>query len=108
MPSTWIVDITHYLDERGHPAPAPPPAIAMARFFGSIASWTSRTPSEEPERTNVPCKRSRARPPCLADVHARLRSDDTIVWACLACGECGTIVGWRSTPWDRSKRPRSK
>ena len=102
MPRSFVIDIRHYLDDAGNLAPMPAPAMAVALFCGSIVSWVSGWPGPDGERTNVPCRRSRSRPPCYGDAYARLAPGDSIEWRCRECSEEGTISGWRGTRWDRS------
>jgi hypothetical protein len=54
--------------------------MAIALFCGSIVSWVSGWPGPDGERTNVPCRRSRSRPPCYGEVYARLAPDYRIAW----------------------------
>lgn len=102
MPKSYTIDIRHYLDDKGEPAPLPAPAIAIALFCGAIVAWVSGWPGPGGELTSVPCRRSRSRPPCYGEVYARLAARDEIEWRCPACGEQGTISGWHGTRWDRS------
>ena len=90
MPNSYVIDIRHYLDEKtGEIPPLPVPAMALALFCGSIISWVSGWPGPDGELTNVPCRRSRSRPPCYGDVYARLAPDARIEWRCRACAEEG-------------------
>ncbi len=102
MPKSFVIDIRHYLDEDGNLAQMPGPAVTIALFCGSIVSWVSGWPGANGELTNVACRRARSRPPCYGEVYARLTVGDSIAWRCNACGEEGTISGWRGTRWDRS------
>lgn len=99
--NSYVVHLPHYLDDKGNlPDGLPAPAATLALFFGSIVAWVS---SGGGDLTNVVCRRSRARPPCRAEVYARLEPDDQIAWRCAGCGEDGTISGWQGTRWDRSE-----
>jgi len=102
MPDHYTIDLRHYLDEKGIVPPLPAPAMAIALFCGSVVSWVSGWPGTDGELTNVQCRHARSRPPCHGEVHARLAPDGRIEWRCQACGEEGTISGWRGTRWDRS------
>jgi len=104
MPKTYVIDIRHYLDDKGNLPPLPAPAMAIALFCGSIVSWVSGWPGPDGELTNVACRRSRSRPPCFGEVYAGPNRNREIEWRCRACGEEGTISGWRGTRWDRSAR----
>lgn len=103
MPKSFVIDIRHYLDDKGTLTPGlPVPAMAIALFCGAVVAWVSGWPGPDGELTNVPCRRSRSRPPCWGEVCARLTPDDRIEWRCRACGEEGVVSGWRGTRWDRS------
>lgn len=104
MHDTYVMDIRHYLDEQGNlPDSLPVPAMAIDFFCGAVVAWVSGWPGPDGELTNVPCRRSRSRPPCYGDVYARHTTDDRIEWRCRACGEEGVISGRRGTRWDRSQ-----
>lgn len=98
-PNSYVVHLSHYLGDDGDLAPMPAPAAALAVYFGSIVAWVS---SDGGELTNVVCRRSRARPPCRAEIHARLAPDGRVEWRCPECAEEGVISGWRGTRWDRA------
>ena len=103
MPKTYVIDIRHYLDERGKVAKMPAPALAIALFCGAVVAWVTGWPGPRSgDLTNGICRRSRARPPCSTEVYARLRPGGAIEWRCPACGEQGTISGWQGTRWDQS------
>lgn len=93
MSKSYVIDIRHYLDDKGNRPPLPAPAMAIALFCGAVVAWGSGWPGLDGELTNIPCRRSRSRKPCWGDVHARLAPDDRIEWRCRACGEEGVISG---------------
>lgn len=82
------------------------PGYPVAEVRAGRGSNANDAPHDGPdgELTNVPCRRSRSRPPCYGDVYARLAPDDRIEWRCRACGEEGVIPGWKGTRWERSGR----
>lgn len=100
MPQSYVIHLPHYLDDAGNlPDGLPGPAVAIALFCGAVVAWVS---SGGGDLTNVVCRRTRARPPCRAEVYARRAPGDRIEWRCPGCGEEGVISGWRGTRWDRS------
>jgi hypothetical protein len=102
-PGTFICNLTHYLDEKGSFNHLPLPALRIALFLSSIVGWVSGRLVEGPERTNVPCRRSRARIPCLGEIEAEILEDTfEIAWRCPVCGDNGFISNWQDTRWDRS------
>lgn len=102
MPESFVIHLPHYLDDKGNlPDGLPGPAVAIALFCGAVVAWVS---SGGGDLTNVVCRRTRARPPCRAEVYARRAPGDRIEWRCPGCGEegrrmgirRGTIGGWRT------------
>ncbi len=41
MPKTYVIDIRHYLDDRGELAQMPVPALAIALFCGAVVAWAT-------------------------------------------------------------------
>jgi hypothetical protein len=106
MGDTWVTDMRHYLDQEGDwPSGISVPALKLARFLGSIVEWVTSHAADPEELTNVPCRRTPGRRPCLGDIFARLEeADATIRWECPLCGDNGYISGWQETLWDRRRR----
>jgi hypothetical protein len=102
MADTWVTDMRHYLDEEGHLADLPGPALNLALFQGSIVSWVTSRASKNDVRTNVYCRRRPGRQRCQGEILASV--DDAsiaVVWECPFCGDNGYIAGWEGTEWDR-------
>jgi len=107
MSESFSINLRHFLDERGDlPPDLPDPARRLALHNGAIVAWvTAVGPTvADAERTNVSCRRGRARPPCFGTVIARRQGDAAIAWHCDVCGEEGLVRGFEGTPWDR-RRP---
>ena len=102
MPNTWIVDITHYLDERGAIIPAPAPARRLAEHFAAIVGSVTCDPCQAAKGSVVPCRRRPGRKPCPGRIRAAITLDDRmdIVWDCSSCGDNGVISNWHGTIWD--------
>ncbi len=102
MRETWVTDMQHYLDESGHVADMPRPALNLALFLGSIVAWMTSRDVKRIEWTNVPCRRSPRRQRCRGEIYARFDPEDgAIIWECLLCQDNGYIRGWEGSPWDR-------
>lgn len=101
MSDTWIITLTHYLDDAGELADMPGPATSLALFFGSIVGWVSSRQPVTHERTNVPCRRAPDRKRCLGEIVAGFEADGVVTWHCPICSDRGLISGWEGSRWDR-------
>ena len=106
--NTWVTDMRHYLDGSGGMVDRPGPALNLALFLRSIATWVTTGRSVPDPRTNVACRRSPGRRRCSGEIVASFEADgETIAWHCPVCGDNGVTRGWEGTPWDRrSQRAR--
>jgi hypothetical protein len=103
MGDTWIVDITHFLDEDGCLVPQSGPALKLAEHIGSIVAMVSAGGSPRAGLARVPCRRRPGRKKCPGEIVALIEADtDAIVWHCPNCGDNGLIARWRDTLWDLS------
>ena len=103
-PTSWVVDMRHYVDETTGDLPEaiPERVLSLAIFFGAIVAWVTDHLPEGDEHTNVPCRRSPGRRRCRGDIIAELdRSSGYIEWQCPICGDRGMIHGWEDTLWNR-------
>jgi len=95
----YVIDVRHYLDDKGNIGPEKGPARKMADFITSVIAHASDF--DRPENTAVPvCFKCRKR-----DNHrvgTNMSEDDAVVWRCLACGTEGRISNWQGTFWDLS------
>lgn len=103
MADTWIIDITHFLDEDGRLVPTSGPALKLAEHIGSIIAMVSAEGSPLAALAKVRCRRRPGRRKCPGEIVAMLEMDtDAIVWQCPSCGDNGVISGWHDTLWDLS------
>ena len=103
MANTWITDITHFLDGRGHIGNMPPAARKLADFFGAIVASITPEPWGTPADTHLHCRRRPQRRPCAGTIAAWVDPDNLqIEWECSNCGDNGVIHHWQATPWDCS------
>jgi hypothetical protein len=102
MPNTWIIDITHYLDEHGAIVTAPAPARRLAEHFAAIVRAVTCEPCEAAIASIVRCRRRPGRKPCPGQIRAAITLDDqmNIAWECPSCGDKGLISNWHGTIWD--------
>lgn len=99
MPS--VIDITHYLDDRGFPVFVGPTG-RLSRFFGSIVAAASLLPVEGTIDSAVRCRRRPNRKACPGSIHVYRRYDGVIEWTCPECDDEGFIYNWEGTYWDKS------
>lgn len=101
----WLIDLRHYLDEKGRLRPdIPEQALSIALFAGSIVAWETSGPYESaPKVTNVHCRRRPRRKRCTGEIVAAVDgSRSAIDWLCPICGYHGSIQGWEGSAWDRT------
>ena len=101
MADTWIVDITHFLDQDGCLEPTSRPALRLAEYIGSIIVMVSATDSALAGLATVACRRRPGRKKCPGEIVAQIEAEtDALVWHCPNCGDNGLIARWRKTLWD--------
>jgi hypothetical protein len=102
MPNAWVVDLRHYLTDRGAMAPMPAPARKLAEYFASIVLDATADLDAPPA---VRCRRRLGQRPCTGIVNSYFALDesDCIRWHCPACGDHGLISGWQGTLWDATE-----
>jgi hypothetical protein len=99
MGNTWIIDITHYLDEEGNIASDRPSTIALAGYWGSLIVMATSRDTE----FIVKCRRRPKHKHCLEPIDGFIDPESNdIVWECAECGDNGSISNWRGTVWDMS------
>lgn len=98
MADTWITDLTD-LESGSLPAALPGPARRLAEYLGSIVAAVTGTEPDDP--LGLRCRRRPGRRPCPGEVEGYIDPEsNTIHWACLVCGDNGTISNWENTMWD--------
>ncbi len=103
MGNTWIVDLTHFLDEKGTIAPPKGPARQLAEYITSIIKMASRPEIIPPPEYQVRCRRRPGRRPCTGVIEVDLDPDtEDIIWWCPICHDNGYISNWKGTMWDLS------
>ena len=102
MANTWIIDMTHYLDEHGAIVAAPTPARRLAEHFAAIVRAVTFDPCGAATESSVRCRRRPGRKPCPGQIRAAITIDDRmdIIWECSSCGDNGVISNWHGTMWD--------
>ena len=94
-----IIDITHYLNDKGGIGPEKGPARKMADFITATIAHASDF--DRPDSTPGPmCFKCRKRD--NHRVETGITDDDAVAWHCLACGTEGRISNWQETFWDLS------
>ncbi len=98
--TVYVIDLTHYLDDKGRIAPERGPARKMADFMTAVVAHASDFDRSD----GVPgplCFKCRKRDHCVVDTG--IIEDDVVVWRCPACGTEGQISNWQGTFWDMSQ-----
>jgi hypothetical protein len=102
MPDTWIIDITHVLDEHGAIAASSSPARRLAEHFTAIVVAVTYDPCQAASGSTVRCRRRPGRKRCPGLIRAAITLDERmdIVWECPSCGDNGVVSNWHGTMWD--------
>lgn len=99
--STWVVDITHFLDARGR---LPRDARPLMRYMTEIVALASALVPNQVRIIPLRCRRRPGRRPCEGHLHAKLEGESGgIIWECSGCGDRGLISNWQDTAWDNSR-----
>ena len=93
----YVVDLNHFLNDRGAIAPDKGPARRMADFLTTVVADASNF--ERPDDAQGPlCFKCRKRDRRAVDTG--ITDDDVVVWHCPACGTEGRISNWQGSFWD--------
>jgi len=102
-PRTYVVDLTHFLDDDGSIGPKVGRARRLAEYFAQIVvvATSPYVPNRDPVTLN--CRRRPGRRPWQGRIEMDIDPDtEQIVWWCPVCGEEGSISNWKGSLWDRS------
>ena len=99
MSGTYVIDITHYLDDEGElPAELPRPARKLASFVVLVIDAVTQDIPAHEHDTHIRCRKDG----CRGSIRASLTStNDEIVWYCPDCGYNGVIRNWQGTKWNQ-------
>lgn len=104
MGDTWVVDVTHFLDQAGNIAAPKGPARKLAEHFLSIVAAATTPFDMSRPLPVVNCRRRPNRKPCRGEIYIDLDPDtNAIVWSCTICDDNGYISNWKGCLWDLSK-----
>jgi len=99
--TTYVTDITHYLDESGELAQIPRPARRLASFLTLLIEEATSAPSAGEHDTGIRCLAK----DCRGTIRTSLPPGQVeILWRCLACGHRGIIRNWNNTKWNQLKQ----
>jgi hypothetical protein len=102
---TYVMDITHYLDENGEVAQIPVPARKLASFLTLLIEAATGAPLASEHDSGVHC-RTKA---CRGTIRTVLPSvRDEISWHCPICGHNGVIRNWDNTRWNQWKQTEGR
>jgi len=103
---TLVVDITHWLDERGE---LPTADLRLRRLALRIARFIEYGGPLDPlqaRETLIECKRRPAHKPCLGLLWVMKRADDRIEVFCRACRDIEAVISdWQDTVWAEGIMP---
>ena len=93
----YVIDLTHFLNDKGAIAPERGPARKMADFVTAVVAHV--TDFERPDDAPGPlCFKCRKRD--VRHVQTGMTMDGAIWWHCPACGTEGEISHWEDSFWD--------
>jgi hypothetical protein len=98
--SMYIIDLTHYLDDRGAIAPDRGPARKLATFLTDVVAHATdfARPDDAPGPLCFKCRKRDQ-----SAVETGISEDDRVIWwHCVTCGTVGQISRWEGTFWDLS------
>ena len=99
MPANYVIDLRHWLDEKGAIAATKGTAKRLSDFAAAVVAHESNYDrgGALPGPVCFKCLRRDAGP-----VQTDTTPDDVIRWQCIACGTQGQISNWQNTFWDLS------
>jgi hypothetical protein len=99
--TTYVTDITHYLDEAGELAQIPRPARRLASFLTLLIEEATSAPSAREHDSRIRCLAK----DCRGTIRTSLPPGQVeIFWRCRACGHNGIIRNWNNTRWNQLNR----
>ena len=93
----YVIDTTHFLNDKGNIGPEKGPTRKMANFITSVIAHASDfdRSDEVPGPVCFKCSKRDDR-----RVETSMTDDDVVVWHCPTCGTNGRISNWQGTFWD--------
>jgi hypothetical protein len=97
---TYVMDITHFLDEAGEIAPLPGPARKLASFLALLIEAATGAPVAVEHDSGIRCRKRS----CRGTIRTVRPPDESeIAWHCPACGHHGVIRNWGHTKWNQAR-----
>jgi len=104
MPDTYVMNLTHFLDEDGNiPTDIPRQARELGSFIALIVDKVTAEYSgtDSGINTGIRCRSKK----CSGEIIGLLEeSDEPVHWHCLECGHHGVTSEWQNSKWDNLKR----
>ena len=88
----YIIDVTHYLNDKGAIALQKGPARRFAEFVGAVVAAAMHPRREVVAPGCFKCRK--------APVQPDVARDGAVVWSCRRCATEGRISNWRGSLWD--------
>jgi hypothetical protein len=99
----WVIDIRHWLDN-AQTGPAVPRLKFKVKKLGEIITYATAEAAGIPVQDPPKCWRRPKRKPCTGNLDIRIDEFvERIYWKCGACGDEGTVTGWKGLRWDALK-----
>lgn len=104
-----LVNMQHFLDEKGSTHKIPPKARELAEHFGAIVvAVTLDLTGRAVEVAEASCRNPDS-PKCAgAIIGCSGKEADRIEWRCNECTDFGFITGWQGTLWDCGELPQDR
>ncbi len=94
--AVYVIDVRHFLDDRGDIGPERGPARAMSEFVTAVIAHGSDF--DRPDGPGPVCLECRKSP-----VDTTMADDEAISWRCPHCAAEGSVSNWQGTFWDLSR-----
>jgi hypothetical protein len=95
----YVIDVSHYLNDKGSIAVELGAARKIADFVTSVIAHATDFDRAE-DHPGPKCFKCRKRD--AQCVQTGIAADDMVVWECPACGTHGIVSNWQGTFWDLS------
>ena len=98
----YVIDLLHFLDDKGAIEPPRGAARRLADFAAAVVAHASNfdRPDDVPGPKCFKCRKRDERM-----VETGIAEGDVIVWRCRGCGTEGRISNWQYTFWDLGQLP---
>jgi hypothetical protein len=93
----YVIDLRHYLNDKGAIARVKGPARKMTEFVTAVVSAMTDLLEKVPGPSCIKCRN--------ASVRSGMARDGAVVWICPKCHTEGRISYWEGSFWDHDDHP---